>query len=108
MLTHIHIKNFTIVESLSLDFGKGLTVLTGETGAGKSIIVDAVGLALGARADHHCIRPGAEHCDISVCFDLTHHSDGQAWLASQELTDGSECVIRRLIYSDGRSKNTIN
>lgn len=73
MLTHIHIKNFIVVESLSLDFDKGLTVLTGETGAGKSIIVDAVNLALGERADTAIIRKEADQCDISLCFDISNN-----------------------------------
>ncbi len=108
MLTHLYIKNFTIVESLTLDFDRGLTVLTGETGAGKSIIVDAVSLALGARADSHCIRSNAGFCDITVSFNITNLPDAQSWMKANEMSEESECLIRRLIYRDGRSKSTIN
>ena len=108
MLTHIHITNFTIVASLSLDFSDCLSVLTGETGAGKSIIVDAVGLALGERADSHCVRASAEVCDISVCFDVSNLPDAKACLKTNDFGDDNECILRRIIYQDGRSKNTIN
>ncbi|WP_264770534.1 DNA repair protein RecN [Coxiella burnetii] len=108
MLTHIHIKNFIVVESLSLDFDKGLTVLTGETGAGKSIIVDAVNLALGERADTAIIRKEADQCDISLCFDISNNSDAQAWLKAKDFADGFDCIVRRIIFPDGRSRSTIN
>ncbi len=109
MLTHIHIENFTIVDSLSLDFESGFTVLTGETGAGKSIIVDAVSLALGARADSSCIRQGHGRCDISLCFNLTHIPLAQAWLQDQALdSEEEECIIRRSISRDGKSRSSVN
>lgn len=108
MLTHLHVKNFTVVTSLCLDLEPALTVLTGETGAGKSIIVDAVTLALGARADTNTIRAGAEYCDITLCFDLTHIRQAKAWLVTQAFSDEDECIIRRIISRDGRSRSTIN
>jgi DNA repair protein RecN (Recombination protein N) len=108
MLTHIHIENFIIVDTLSLDFHQGLNVLTGETGAGKSIWVDAVGLALGNRADNNLIRQGVDHCDISVCFDLTDIPQAQQWLQQQELATEEECIIRRIIARKGSSKCSIN
>lgn len=109
MLTHAHISDFAIIESLELDFERGLTVLTGETGAGKSILIDAMGLALGDRADAASVRHGAERTEISVGFDLTDQAAVRAWLAEQELDDESgECLVRRVVTSEGRSKAWIN
>jgi len=108
MLTHLHIKNFTVVKSLSLDLECALNVVTGETGAGKSIIVDAVMLALGARSDTKAIRFGEANCDITLCFDITHIPKAKTWLALQDFTEGNECFIRRIISRDGRSRSMIN
>ena len=108
MLTHIHIQNFTIVESLTLDFQKGLSVLTGETGAGKSIWIEAVSLALGTRADNNVIRHGQARCDITLCFDLTNQPDAQQWLKEQGYDDEDECIIRRTIHRDGPSRASIS
>ena len=108
MLTHIHIKNYTIVQDLALDFTAGLNILTGETGAGKSIWVDAVALALGQRADTNAIRHDTDRCDITVCFDIKHIPLAQAWLQQQELNMDNECIFRRTINRDGRSRSTIN
>jgi DNA repair protein RecN (Recombination protein N) len=108
MLTHIAIKNFTIVESLNLDVENGLSVLTGETGAGKSILVDAVSLAMGARAEGNVIRRDATQCDISLCFDISLIPAAQAWLKSNAFDSDDECVIRRIIAQDGKSRSHIN
>lgn len=108
MLTHISIKNFTLVESLTLDVENGLTVLTGETGAGKSILVDAVSLALGARAEGHVIYREATQCDISLCFDISLIPAAQAWLKANTFDSDDECIIRRLITHDGKSRSHIN
>lgn len=108
MLTHIHIQNFTLVEALSLDFSSGFSVLTGETGAGKSIWVDAVELALGERADVSVIRQGQERCDISLCFDIGNNSKAQHWLAEQQLESDNQCIIRRTLHSNAPSRCTIN
>lgn len=108
MLTHIHIKNFVIVKSLSLDFENGLHVLTGETGAGKSIWIDAIEIGLGARADGYMIYPGEKTCDITVCFNLNKQPDAKAWLASHDFPDDDECIIRRIIDHDKPSRTTIN
>lgn len=108
MLTHIHIKNFVIVKSLSLDFENGLHVLTGETGAGKSIWIDAIEIGLGARADSYMIYPGEKTCDITVCFDLRNQSDAKAWLASHDFPSDDECLIRRVIDHEKPSRTTIN
>src|SRR5690606_9196663 len=109
MLTHASISDFTIIESLELDFERGLTVLTGETGAGKSILIDAMGLALGDRADAASVRHGAERAEISVGFDLADQAGVRDWLRAQELDDDSlSCLIRRSITAEGRSKAWIN
>lgn len=108
MLTHIFIKNFTIVDCLELDLAKGLTVITGETGAGKSIWIDAVNLALGERADSSVVSTGATCCEISLCFDLKNNEQARRWLAAQQIPEDAECILRRLIYADGRSRSTIN
>ena len=108
MLREIHITNYTIVDELALEIKAGLTVLTGETGAGKSIIIDAVDLALGARADTNAIRHGEEQCSISACFDVTHILPAQHWLQEQHIEFDNEIIIRRVISRDGRSRSTIN
>ena len=107
MLTHIHIKNFIIVKSLSLDFQEGLHVLTGETGAGKSIWIDAIEIGLGGRADAHIIYPGETQCDITLCFSLDNQPEAQQWLREQNIID-DECIIRRIIDSEKPSRTTIN
>jgi DNA repair protein RecN (Recombination protein N) len=108
MLTHIDIKNFVLIEQLSLDLNAGLTVITGETGAGKSIIMDAIELALGQRADNLTVRQGADQCEITLIFDVQQNSAAEEWLTTHELNSDDECIIRRVISSDGRSRATIN
>ena len=108
MLTHIHIWNFAIVESLDIEFESGLTVLTGETGAGKSILLDALGLALGDRADTSVIRHGSDKADISVSFSVSEAPQASAWLAQHEMESENECIIRRSISRKGGSKAFIN
>ena len=108
MLTHIHIWNFAIVEKLDLELDAGMTVLTGETGAGKSILLDALGLALGDRADSNVIRHGAEKAEISVTFDTRNATAAEAWLQEHELDSEQECIIRRTISSKGASRAFIN
>lgn len=108
MLTYINIKNFAIIKDLELDLQPEMTSLTGETGTGKSIIVDSLELALGARADASLIRGAADRCEITVMFDLTNQAEAREWLIEQELDSQNECIIRRVISSDGRSKNSIN
>lgn len=108
MLRHIHIRHFAIVDELALDFSSGLTVFTGETGAGKSILIDALGLALGDRAESGTIRPGAERAEVSAEFDINSQAQIQAWLREQELDEDGQCLIRRTFNTDGRSKGYIN
>jgi DNA repair protein RecN (Recombination protein N) len=109
LLTHIHIRHFVIVSDLSIDFNSGLNVLTGETGAGKSIWVDAVALALGARAGGDYIQAGQDYCDITLSFDLTKQPPAKAWLVAQDFDENdNECIIRRRFKADGKSKCSIN
>lgn len=108
MLTHIHINHFVIVKSLSLDFQNGLHVLTGETGAGKSIWIDAIEIAMGGRADAQLIYPGEKTGDITVCFDLRNLPEAKAWLSSHDFAMDDECVIRRVIDLEKPSRTTLN
>ncbi|WP_290651504.1 DNA repair protein RecN [Aquisalimonas sp.] len=108
MLNHLHVRDFAIVDELELDFGSGMTTLTGETGAGKSILLDALGLALGDRASAESIRPGAERAEVIAAFDIEALPECQTWLAQRELDDDGECLLRRVIQSTGRSRAFIN
>lgn len=108
MLTQLTVSNFATVESLDLEPGSGLTVITGETGSGKSVIIDALGLTLGERADSAQVRPGAERAEVQARFDLGDCPEARAWLAEQELDDGNDCLLRRTLRADGRSRAWIN
>jgi len=110
MLNHIKISNFAIIDELELDFASAFTVLSGETGAGKSIIVDALGLALGNRADSQVIRAGKDKAQIALNFDISKLPQAQQWLKEHdlELDENNECIIRRVITQEGRSKAYIN
>ncbi|MBT8132439.1 MAG: AAA family ATPase, partial [Gammaproteobacteria bacterium] len=106
MLREIQIRNYAVVDTLDLDFSPGMTVLTGETGAGKSILIGALGLALGDRADATIIRDGADRTEISACFEPGDELVG--WLQDKELQADGECLVRRLISREGRSRAWIN
>ena len=108
MLNNIHIWNFAIVEQLDLSLDSGLTVMTGETGAGKSILLDALGLALGDRAESSVIRHGADKAEVSVTFSTQDNPDAEAWLQERELASENECIIRRVVYRNSSSKAFIN
>jgi DNA repair protein RecN (Recombination protein N) len=111
MLRSLSIKDFVIVDRLELEFDTGLTVLTGETGAGKSILIDALSLALGERGESGVIRSGCERAEISAEFDVSDLSELQAWLVENELSDsngGNVCLLRRILYADGRTRGFIN
>jgi len=108
MLSLIRVKNYAVIDEIELEFGSGLNVLTGETGAGKSILVDALGLALGDRADAGTVRQDAERAEISVSFDVPPGHGALAWLAERGLDDETGCTLRRLIGADGRSRAFIN
>lgn len=109
MLVHLSVRDFAIVERLDLDLHAGMTVLTGETGAGKSILIDALGLTLGERASTKVVRTGAERAEVVAVFELGADCDAARYLAEQDLvsSDG-ECILRRIIGSDGRSRAHVN
>ena len=108
MLSLIRVKNYAVIDEIEVEFGAGLNVMTGETGAGKSILVDALGLALGDRADATAVRHDAERAEISVSFDVPPGHAALAWLAERGLDDDTACTLRRLAGSDGRSRAFIN
>ena len=111
MLQRLHIRNFAIIDELELRLEAGFTALTGETGAGKSILIDAIGLLLGDRADTSMVRASAERADIQAEWDVQHCPDASAWLREMELLDPddpSHCLIRRVISSEGRTRAFIN
>ncbi len=108
MLAHIKITHFAIVKSLELDLTKGMTTITGETGAGKSIAIDALGLCLGDRAEASMVRQGEEKAEITVLFTLENNLNAKRWLEDNELYDGNECILRRVITKEGRSRGFIN
>ncbi|MEM8547376.1 MAG: DNA repair protein RecN, partial [Pseudomonadota bacterium] len=108
MLSTIHIRNFAIIDSVEVEFGSGMNVLTGETGAGKSILIDALGLALGARAASDGVRAGETRAEISASFNLDEAPAAAAWLTTQELDADGECILRRTVGADGRSRAFIN
>lgn len=108
MLSHLSIQNLAVVEHLEFDLKSGMTVLTGETGAGKSILMDALGLTLGNRAESGLVRHGCVSAEISAIYDLTHLPRVASWLQEQDLEAQNECVIRRSITEEGRSRAIIN
>ena len=109
MLKHLSIKDFVIVDRIELDFMPGFTVLTGETGAGKSILIDALMLALGERGDASQIRLGCERAEINVTFDISRLSGLLHWLDENDLQgDPDSCLMRRIIETNGRSRSYIN
>lgn len=109
MLRLLAIRDFVIVEKMDLEFGPGFTVLTGETGAGKSILVDALAMVLGERSDPGVVRHGAQRAEIAAEFDLADTPGLEAWLAGNELAgDAGVCLLRRVIDANGRSRALVN
>jgi DNA repair protein RecN (Recombination protein N) len=108
MLKHLTIKNYAIVSALELSLQPGFSVITGETGAGKSITFDALNYVLGSRADSRIVRSGAERCDIIAEFSLRADDPILSWLEQHELSDANQCLLKRTVYSDGRSRSFIN
>lgn len=108
MLTHLAIRDFAVVARTELEFGRGMTVISGETGAGKSLLVDALGFLSGLRADSGMVRHGAERAELSAEFDLADRADALAWLRERELDDGDGCQLRRTLRADGGSRAWIN
>ncbi len=111
MLTSLSIENFAVVKSVNVDFNSGLSVVTGETGAGKSIAIDGLSLCLGARADANAVRKDSAKAQVIAEFDISNMTHVHSWLTELELVqeeDPQHCVIRRVISSEGRSKAFIN
>lgn len=108
MLQSIHIQNYALIESLDINFHPGFSVITGETGAGKSIILGAIGLLLGQRADIKAIKNGASKCIVEAHFNITSYNM-EAFFEEQEMVyDGEECILRRELYASGKSRAFIN
>ena len=109
MLSALTIENFLIVERIEVYFERGMTVLTGETGTGKSILIDALELALGRRAQSHLVRPGADKLSVSIGLDLTKRPAANQWLRERSMeNEENDCIIRRVINVEGRSQAFIN
>ena len=108
MLSRLDISNYTIIAELGMEFSPGMTAITGETGAGKSIMVGALGLCLGDRADPAAVRAGCERAEIAAAFDISALPAPRGWLAARHYEAGGECILRRVITREGRSRAFIN
>jgi DNA repair protein RecN (Recombination protein N) len=108
MLRSLSIRNFAVVDELDAEFGSGFTVLTGETGAGKSILLDALSLLLGDRFEVRQLRPGAERAEIAAEFDLVDAAAARAWLVENDFADAEALLLRRVLDAQGRSRAWIN
>src|SRR5438270_3353807 len=109
MLTRLSIRDIVLIERLDIDFADGLAVLTGETGAGKSILLDAFALALGARGDAALVRHGAEHGQVTASFDLSpEHAVRDLLLANGISLTDDELILRRMQFADGRTRAFVN
>lgn len=108
MLRSLAIRNHSLIATLDLELEGGFCVITGETGAGKSIVLDALGLAIGNRADARALREGAERLEVSAEFDVSATPAAQAWLAERSLEQEESCVLRRVMTRDGRSRAWVN
>ena len=108
MLLSININNYTLVETLEIEFSAGTTAITGETGAGKSLVLDALGMALGDRADTGTIRHGKDRAEITATFDIKGLEEAVDWLQSHDFEADEQCILRRLYTTEGRSRGYIN
>ena len=108
LLKHLHIRNFAVIEELDIPFNHGMTVFTGETGAGKSIMVDALGLVLGDRSDSGIVRAACERTEITAIFDIEDDNEIKSVLVEQEIDCDDELILRRVINKDGRSRAYVN
>ncbi|QNK00943.1 DNA repair protein RecN [Dyella telluris] len=108
MLTSLYVRHFAVVEEAEIAFGPGLTVVSGETGAGKSLLVDALMLLAGARADSGMVRAGSDRAELTAEFDLTHLPEARDWLRREELDEEDACQLRRVIRAEGSSRAWIN
>ena len=108
VLTHLSITNLTLVDHLELEFEGGMSAITGETGAGKSILLEALGLALGDRANSALITSQANRAEINANFNLSGHPEAIDWLKSKALETHEHCLLRRVITRDGPSRSFVN
>lgn len=108
MLTSLQVNNFAIITSSTLEFKAGMTTLTGETGAGKSILLGALGMVLGDRASPGAVRDSAERAEITAVFDVSDSSTARTWLAVHSLDEDDECILRRVVTRDGKSRAYVN
>ena len=108
MLETLYVKDFAIVGEAEIAFGPGMTVVTGETGAGKSLLVDALLLLAGGRADATMVRHGCERAELAASFDLAAHADLREWLCAEDLDEDGACQLRRVVRSEGSSRAWIN
>jgi len=108
MLVQLNIQNFAIVRQLEIEWQGGMSTITGETGAGKSIAIDALGLCLGDRAVTNVVRPNCKKAELSATFDISNNKPAHDWLENQELLLEDECILRRVISAEGRSRAYIN
>ncbi|MBE8182215.1 MAG: AAA family ATPase, partial [Candidatus Portiera sp.] len=108
MLVHLSIRDFVLVDNVSLDFNGGLSVISGESGAGKSIMIHALGLVLGERGSPNLVKEDSSKAEINAIFDITKLDTAKQWLDSKELLKGEECLLRRIISSGGGSRAFIN
>ena len=108
MLRHLAIRDFVIVDRLELEFAAGFGALTGETGAGKSILIDALALALGERADAGVVRAGCDKAEVAATFDIGKLPQVGAWLAANDIDAEDELILRRVLDAGGRSRGYIN
>ncbi len=108
MLTSLNVTDYSLAEQLEVEFATGMTAITGETGAGKSLVVDALGMALGDRGDIDRIRTGAERCEVAARFEVAGNAAVRDWLQGQDYPIEPECLLRRIFTRDGRSRGYIN
>ncbi|WP_448550386.1 DNA repair protein RecN [Thalassotalea fusca] len=108
MLIQLNIQNFAIVRSLDIEWHNGMTTITGETGAGKSIAIDALGLCLGDRAVTNVVRPNSKRAELAATFDISNNKLAKIWLEKHQLETDNECILRRVISAEGRSRAYIN
>src|SRR6202158_3360415 len=108
MLARLSIRDIVLIDRLDIDFGSGLAVLTGETGAGKSILLDAFALALGARGEAALVREGAEHGQVIAAFEIGQDHPARRLIADNGLSGEDELILRRVQFADGRTRAFVN